>query len=662
MFKRFIICVSLIAFIFTQVSFFCISVSAAELPSYNMPDLDNYPDGIDGAIEFVGDCYQQVASGFVSGFCDSFCYPLDIETAYEDKFGFNPFLTPGEQIVSLYDLYRDWYLGHGSHTGGGGYRDGSVIDTDGSYSWNIPVTGDDRTVYLDDGCGGFFTIIDNSHVVLPSTQVVDFMVYHRGSLVIQYKQSVSSQVTIKPQIAYNVYTVPDSSNAIFWVAFCWGHESFVTLPYTDSNISSSYVMQNSFGSVYNRAAFTYKYVIKDYSNPAVQSNSTTLYSYNPLTNSIENYYYYGADLYGQPCLYDSNNTLYNFNDDGTLGDSHLYLIPDFSTLNDNDKIELTNLVTNYYMSVYFNLLRINNSDNSDILPFLTSILNQLMGINANTSDAQTWLKSINSNVVRLDNDLNTWLRAINDTILSLDTGSGDNSDLIILLTELKKGLLGDSEPYKPDQIIDLLEQIAKNTSPDPENLDEQPIDFQFDYYVQTVPDMLRERLDVSSYFKQLKNIFSMFFTDDFLSDIDFDEYFNTENYMISDESTDSSEASAAAVSYSTADYPEVFGEELAEEDVDISSSVYLTASVYSSGATIEGSTIPAPYLEVHIMGHTYNLFEYLTPEVYDKIKPLKNLISLVLYAFYFLWVVRSVIPSLFTGSNLNFYNSTSEDL
>ena len=671
MFKRFLICVSVLVFIFTQVSFFCIPVSAAELPTYNLPDLDNYTDDINGAIDFVGDCYQQVASGFVSGFCDAFCYPLDesLHSGMEQKFGIDPFSTIGQQTVSLYDRFRDWYLNHGSNSGGGGYRDGSQsIDTNGSYSWNYPVN--DDTIYLDDGCGGFITVNCHTWIKLPYYEYYDLTVYYRGQVLVHESGNLNTSNTYPssvpnanpPKYYFGIYSVEGSATAYFYYFIIPGAFELEGDPsgsylaskgwnYTQRNIYYPDATQT--GSV-SRKSFT----IRDYSNPTIQNNSATFYSYNPTTNSIENNYFYGADENGQPCLYDTDNNIYNFNSDGTLGNSHCYLVPDFSTLNDNDKIELTNLLNNYYMSVYLTLLQQKNTDNSDILPFLTSLLDQLMGINSNTTQANSWLRSINSSVITLDNDNIKWLKAINDTILSLNgsSNSSDYSDIIILLTELKKGLLGTSDPYKPDQIISLLEQIAKNTSPDPENIDELPIDFQFDYYVQSVPDMLRDRLDVSSYFKQLKNIFSFFFNDNFLSDINFDEYFNTQNYM------GSSDSSVSAVYYSTSDYPEVFGEELAQQDVDISSSVYLTASVYSSGSTIEGSTIPAPYLEVNIMGHTYNLFEYLTPEVYDKIKPLKNFISLVLYAFYFLWVVRSVIPSLFSGSNLDFYSSTSKEL
>lgn len=639
------------------------------MPTYSTPDLDDYPSSFEGALAFVGDCFAQVGLNTVNGFTNACIYPLDatLGSAMEEKFGTNPFDIPSS---TFYDCFSDWYLNHGNHSGGGGYRDGSGMDTDGSYSWNYPET--DDTIYLDDGCGGFFTIISRTYIELPFIEHVVLQVYHRGELVVDFKWGYNCKNLYPsdyphsdlPSLYYGVYSVEGSSNAIFYYYYSPG-AFIISDDISGSSLASNrwkYTRTNKFTSATQTAtAGTYTFQVKDYSIPSVQNNSTTLYSFNPITNNIENNYFYGADQYGQPCLYDSNNNIYNFNNDGTLGDSHLYLMPDFSTLNDNDKIELTNLLSNYYMSVYLNLLRLKDSGSSDILPFLTTITNQLMGINDSSSDAISWLKSINSSVNQLNSDTSTLLRSINDSILALSKTPGsaeDNTDLIILLTELKKGLLGDSEPYKPDQIIDLLEQIAENTSPNPEDLDEQPIDFQFDYYVQSVPDMLRERLDVSSYFKQLKNIFSMFFNDDFLSDIDFDTYFDTSTYMDSSDS----DASVAAASYSTADFPDVFGEDLAQEDVDISSSVYLTASVYSSGSTIEGSSIPAPYLEVHLLGHSYNLFEYLTPEAYDKIKPLKSLISLFLYALYFLWVVRSVLPSLFTGSNINFYNSTKEDL
>lgn len=654
MFKRFIICVTLIFFIFTQI--FYIPASAL-LPTYAAPDLSNYPANLDGAMSFIGDCVSSVAFDCVTIPTNILLYPLDatVGSYCEDYFGVNPFDFPD---ANFYDCFSGYYLGNG-HSGGGGevggYRDGSSnIDYNGSYSWNYPLPADGSGVtYLDDGSGGFFTLVDNSHAELPYIQVIDFICYHGGKVVASlshranyiwlhdYVDSSSS-----PEVHYHLDIKNDGYQGYFYCFYTLCFEEIISVDYSNCN----YTVRN----IYNNNISTHsidRYIvqIKQYSSPIVQNNSTTVYTYNPVTNTIGNNYYYGSDYDGQPCLYDTNNSdnIYYFNDDGTFGSNNLYVIPDFSTLNDIDYVKLSNNVTNYYMSCYLNLA--SKSNNSDLYPFLTSLLNQMMTINSNVTKGLSTL-----------NNTNSILNQINSAIQYLGknpTTSNDNADIIILLTELKKGLLGDSEPYKLDQIIDLLKSIADPDSSEDLNGDED-IDYQIDWYIKTIPDLVREKIDFSSYFTQLSNLLNLLFGGGF-DDVDYSSYFDTSQYFI--ESSGSSSVALSSLNSSntyaepsTSDYPQVFGDELASDDIPISSSLYLSAAVSTSGSTGEASRTPAPVLNVNIMGHTYNLFEYLTPEVYDKIQPFKSLITIFLYVWYLFWIIKR-LPGLISDRGFGDY-------
>lgn len=675
MFKRIFICAVAFVFLFTQLSFLYIPASA-DFPHFSSPDLDNYPDTLEGAMAFVGDTFSAIALDSVGGLCNAVLWPLDstLGSVFEDKFGTNPYDIPEE---NFYDIFSDYYSNHG-HSGGGGIRDGSpTMDYSGDYSWQTPTSSD--AVYIDDGMGGFFTVIDNSHIELPYKEVMDFHVYHHGKEVIKISSSYSnklfyentSNTPSKPHIDYGVYTLPDSANACFWAIGIASYESYVgATPYSGNaiwdtsqryTISRTYYVKESDGSLtpitseYVTDPKRYYYTIKDYSLPVVQNNSTTLYTYNPVTNNFGDTYYYGADDNGQPCLYDSNNNSYNFNADGTFGSGNLYLIPDFSTLNEGDYINLVNKISNYYMSCYLKLASKADKNNSDLYPYLTNILNRLNGVNSSIS-------SVNSNLSKVSTslkDTNDLLEQINEGIILLSknpTTAADNEDIIILLTELKKGLVGDSEPYKLDQIIDLLEKIVENTS---EDLTGDHEDYDIDWYIQTIPDLVRSKVDFSSYFIQLSNVLNLLFGSGF-DDVDYAEYFDTDNYIVDDSSTEeTSSYSVLAACYSsaepsTSDYPDVFGEELASADVPISSSYYLTSAVAASGVTDESISTPAPVLNVTIWGEDYNLFSYLTPEVHDKIIPLKRLLSIFLYAFYLLWIIKR-LPSLLGDKGIGDY-------
>ncbi len=635
--KRRLSCVftTFLIIFYTFFSSFTLPVSAVEYP---MPNIENYPEGLDGAIAFIGDHLNRIAANTASDLQDAFIAPLNPEFGQkcQDRFGINPY----DCGTLFYPGFSEYYQSHGNN-GGGGYRDGSpTLDTNGSYSWNIPTDSD--TMYIDDGCGGFLTVNCRVWVELPNYECYELQVFHKGKLVINesghtdWYNSYPSNYGKRdpPEWHFGVYTVPNASNAIFYAYYLpgWGKMSSKK-PFNPSKPFDSYYVDNKFDSKYGGRywdADTYSYKIKDYSLPKVQNNSTTLYSYNPVTNNIENTYYYGADDNGQPCLYDNSNNVYNFNTDGTVGDTHNYLVPDFSTLNDNDFIALSNMVKNSYLQIYVNLLQqkdqaTGNTGNGDLYPLLSNILSALYSGNMIDSNIQSLLYSINCNIENLGKNKTT---------------AADNGDIIALLNALKLGLVGDGEPCKMDQIIDLLKEIAGNTAPSESDLEG---DYEIEWYITTIPDLVQSKVDFSGYFVQLNNLLKIVFGNNYKGQ-DFSDYFAISQYMAS------SDTSEASVVLYTSDYPEVYGAELASADVPVEDSVYLSASLYSSGVTDDAMSAVPPSLKFTFMDTEYNLFECLTPEIYDKIQPFKTFLGVFLSISYYLWLVKK-LPELVSDTS-----------
>lgn len=634
------------------VAFLCLNIVvglhvSADMPYVDYISWDEYSKDLDGAISYVGDNLQRL--GHNTG---ALSYNLLVQPIYdevnnvEDYFGVDFF--PNGNETKYYDPFADWYLGHGN-ADGGGYRDGSptLNTTDGSYSWGDPQSS--NAVYLDDGSGGFFTVVDNSRYRLPYNEIVDVTVYHRGKIVARenYQGGTSNSYpkgshSSKPWVKYGVISSDGSENAIFYLStgFSFWHI------YSEC-LSESYILQNnsfkylgdyftSDGSYSTYDGFhefqKYSFTVKSYDKPNITNNTTTVYTYDPTTNNFTNNYYYGADNDGQPCLYDPTNyKQINFNNDGTINSNNgnkLYLIPDFSKLSDIDLNYFNNAVRNYYNQIYINLLSQKNKDPNltGVYSLLSQCIGQLQTISNNEFLQTNLLSAINSNIMRLFDKL----------------GDGNNSDLMLLLLELKQGILGENPDN--DNIIDLLKQIAENTTPSDIDIDDFK-EFTFSVKIQSLSDLIWEKLDVVSYFKQLNSLLRIFFGSYYSNQLDFDNYFNVDNYL--NKSDDEQ-----LQSLSTADFPEVYGEELAEEDIDINSSYYLqqslaTASVSDSDFLYDPSSdvLVAPSLTFTFFDKTYDLFDFITPDIIPAIRIFRIFIALVCVIKWLFWVIQ-FIPAL----------------
>lgn len=634
------------------VAFLCLNIVvglhvSADMPILDEPDFSNYPADLDGAISYIGDCVTSFGINSKNIAYNALTLPISSSVQnIEDYFGVDIF--PDKETGDYYKYFSDYYLGHGN-TGGGGYRDGSptLNTTDGTYSWGDPQGS--NAVYLDDGSGGFFTIIDNSRFSLPYTEIIDVQVYHRGKLIINHVMQSGNKnyyppggYASKPSVKYGVISADGSANAVFYLYayFSFWHTHFdqfadsYVLANNNFNYTGDYYDADGSYYPYERTAEFKKYyfTVKSYDKPNITNNTTTVYTYDPTTNNFTNNYYYGADGNGQPCLYDpSNNNQIYFNDDGTINSNNgnkLYLIPDFSKLSDIDLNYFNNAVKNYYNQIYINLLGKKNKD-----PNLNGIYALLFQCNGQ-------LQTISTNEI-LQSSL---LSAINYNIMSLydRLGYGNNGDLMLLLLELKKGILGDNPDN--DNIIDLLKQIAENTTPSDIDIDDFK-EFTFSVKIQSLSDLIWEKLDVVSYFKQLNSLLRIFFGSYYSNQLDFDNYFNVDNYL---HKSDGEQLQ----SLSTADFPEVYGEELAEEDIDINSSYYLqqslaTASVSDSDFLYDPSAdvLVAPSLTFTFFDKTYDLFDFITPDIIPAIRIFRIFIALVCVIKWLFWVIR-LIPFL----------------
>lgn len=630
------------------VAFLCLNIVvglhvSADMPYVDYISWDEYSKDLDGAISYVGDNLQRL--GHNTG---ALSYNLLVQPIYdevnnvEDYFGVDFF--PNGNETKYYDPFADWYLGHGN-ADGGGYRDGSptLNTTDGSYSWGDPQSS--NAVYLDDGSGGFFTVIDNSRFSLPYTEIIDVQVYHRGKLVINHVVQSGTKNSYppggfasKPSVKYGVISADGSANAVFYLYayFSFWHTHFdqfadsYVLANNNFNYTGDYYDADGSYYPYERTAEFKKYyfTVKSYDKPNITNNTTTVYTYDPTTNNFTNNYYYGADGNGQPCLYDpSNNNQIYFNDDGTINSNNgnkLYLIPDFSKLSDIDLNYFNNAVKNYYNQVYINLLGKKNKD-----PNLNGIYALLFQCNGQ-------LQTISTNEI-LQSSL---LSAINYNIMSLydRLGYGNNGDLMLLLLELKKGILGENPDN--DNIIDLLKQIAENTKPDKHTLAD-------------LFSLLMSKFNPSPYFKQLQNLLSILFGQP-IGNSDVEASFDINRYFSFSDSDDT-----VTLSMSTADAPEIYGEELAAADIDVSSSLYLQecAMVYSSDTTtIVPYNISLPFM---FMGQQYDLFDFTNSEFGETVNQLKSLMSLFMWIAWLFWALK-IIPNLF--ANVGSLNSSPAEV
>lgn len=616
------------------VAFLCLNIVVglhvfADMPYVDYISWDEYSKDLDGAISYVGDNLQRL--GHNTG---ALSYNLLVQPIYdevnnvEDYFGVDFF--PNGNETKYYDPFADWYLGHGN-ADGGGYRDGSptLNTTDGSYSWGYPQSS--NAVYLDDGSGGFFTVVDNSRYSLPYNEIVDVTVYHRGKIVVRenYQGGTSNSYpkgshSSKPWVKYGVITSDGSENAIFYLStgFSFWHI------YSEC-LSDSYILQNgsfkylgdyftSDGSYSTYDGFhefqKYSFTVKSYDKPNITNNTTTVYTYDPTTNNFTNNYYYGADNDGQPCLYDPTNyDQINFNNDGTINSNNgnkLYLIPDFSKLSDIDLNYFNNAVRNYYNQIYINLLSQKNKDPNltGVYSLLSQCIGQLQTISNNEFLQTNLLSAINANIMRLFDKL----------------GDGNNSDLMLLLLELKQGILGENPDN--DNIIDLLKQIAENTVPEKHSLKD-------------LLSLLMNKYNPTSYFKQLQNLLSILFGTS-IGSSDVEASFDINKYFSVGDSDNT-----VTLSMSTADAPEIYGEELAEADIDVSSSLYLQecAVVYSSADVDPSYNISLPFM---FMGQQYDLFEFANTETSEIVSKLKSLMSLLMWISWLFWVLKK-IPNLF---------------
>ncbi len=314
-----------------------------------------------------------------------------------------------------------------------------------------------------------------------------------------------------------------------------------------------------------------------------------------ITNEGDTYnVYYGVDDDGTPCVYDEQGNRYYYNDDHsiTMGDNKFYIKPNYNSFSDDQITTIFNAYSDM-INYYYN----NGYTFADDIDYSYNFGGGSTGgtvDNGVLRNILVYVRSIRTNLINFYNKVLGYLEKI-----------------LNLLT-----------PHTP-------------TEDDPDNPEEPEFDMNIE--IQDLPKMIYDKINPASYFKQLNNMLGILFGSDYKSDIT-DDYFDITKYLKTDEETQEQ-----SLEMTTADLPEVYGEELAEADINIADSAYLTQAAIDAHSSIGSYLAVPPKLSFQYEGVTYDLFEFLTPEIYDKIRPLKEFIRLILIISWSFWSIKFVI-------------------
>ena len=103
---------------------------------------------------------------------------------------------------------------------------------------------------------------------------------------------------------------------------------------------------------------------------------------------------------------------------------------------------------------------------------------------------------------------------------------------------------------------------------------------------------------------------------------------------------------------STRDARELYGDDLAKADIEVTESDYLSATAMSRGSaseqtrsSISSHLVVAPAIYIEYGGEQFNLFSWVTDDTYDYRRPLKEFIRIIIYIGWLFWVVK-FLPSV----------------
>ena len=277
---------------------------------------------------------------------------------------------------------------------------------------------------------------------------------------------------------------------------------------------------------------------------------------------------------------------YPFNPDGTVHfpDGDFYFDPDPKTLKDDDKDVIDNNTDLWTLLTFQILKNVGNDNNSSS--------------GCHCPDYTTYLLQINSRLNNIENK---------------------ETSMINLLKKIEKNTRGNDDNVFDNTVMDLVL---------PEDEDVQ---------IEFLSDAIMRKVNFGQYFTQLSNLLYIAMGNDFVNTTDFDKYFDLQKYIGSDDK----------IKMTTRDAKALYGDDLAEANIDVCDSDYLSATAMSRGvvseqykSSVSSQLVVIPAIWVTIGDEQYNMFDWITPEIYDYIRPLKNLISLILQICWTFWVIK----------------------
>ena len=351
-------------------------------------------------------------------------------------------------------------------------------------------------------------------------------------------------------------------------------------------------------------------------------------------NSIQEFYYiYEGD---KPTFVDVNNynNKYIMNDNGQItynnDDYYVYPIPD--TYKDDELAQLKNSLA---LALLMSAMALKNgraTDLSSVNAYLAFISSQLSTMNTTETDSKKLLENILTALNNFATKNNTSLNNVNTFLSKLSEN----------MTKLTEAICGDNDS-KMDTVYEILLQIEENTSSiggseeKTEEKEEEEIP-ELEFEIQNLTKMIYDKIGFSQYFKTLNNLLGIFMGDDYSNNVNYDDYFDVSKYLNSGTDT-----KTAVASLTTEEYTEIYGEDIAEENLNISESAYLsqTAAMYNS--SISAALTMKPSITFEFMGETYDLFgEWCTGEVYDCIRVLKEFIRIILCISWYFWAIKQL--------------------